>query len=79
MDMGSSDEEEEDGQVTKYDEEEEQDRKYFSKTPAEDDGPLLVHDLEQIRVTRDAVIKHCFSPWFPDFIVGMFATGYICP
>ena len=70
MDMGSSDEEEEDGQVTKYDEEEEQDRKYFSKTPAEDEGPLTVSDLEHIRVSRDLVIKHCFSPWFSEFIAG---------
>ena len=73
MDMGSSDEEEEDGQVTKYDEEEEQDRKYFSKTPAEDEGPLTVSDLEHIRVSRDLVIKHCFSPWFSEFIAGAFA------
>ena len=76
MDMGSSDEEEEDGQVTKYDEEEEQDRKYFSKTPAEDEGPLTVSDLEHIRVSRDLVIKHCFSPWFSEFIAGALTYSF---
>lgn len=71
MDMGSSDEEEEDGQINKFDEEEELDRKYFSKsTAAEDEGPLTITDLEKIRVTRDSVVKHCFAPWFQDYIVG---------
>ena len=77
MDMGSSEDEEEDGQINKFDEEEEQDRKYFSKTPAEDEGPLTVTDLEHVRVSRDALIKHCFSPWFPEFITGTFISTSI--
>lgn len=70
MDMGSSDEEEEEGQFNKFEEEEEQDRKYFSKERADDDGPLVKDELSQIRVTRDQVVRHCFSPWFSDYIIG---------
>lgn len=79
MDMGSSDEEEEDGQINKFDEEEEQDRKYFSKAPVvEDDGPLTIADLEQIRVSRDYIAKNIFAPWFQDYIVGALRPSATC-
>ena len=46
MDMETSDEEEEDGQITKYDEEEERDRKLFGKATPEEEAPITVEDLK---------------------------------
>lgn len=77
MDMGSSDEEEEDGQISKFEEEEEHDRKHFGKA-SNDDEPITIEDLDKVRVTRDMVIKHCFSSWFSDYIKGCSHMPYGC-
>ncbi|KAJ3553338.1 hypothetical protein NM688_g3667 [Phlebia brevispora] len=67
MDMGSSDDEEEDGQISKFEEEDEQDRRH--KTSA-DDEPTTADDLDMVRVSRDMIVKYCFAPWFGEFIKG---------
>ena len=72
MDMETSDEEEEDGQFTKYDEEEERDRKLFSKVAPEEDKPITIEDLHKCQLTRDLIAKHCMAPWFEDYVKGMF-------
>lgn len=70
MDMDTSSGEEEDGQITKYEEEEERDRKLFAKQPNPDDEPITVVDLLSCRLTRDMLAKYCMAPWFEDYVKG---------
>ena len=79
MDMETSDEEEEDGQFTKYDEEEERDRKLFSKVAPEEDKPITIEDLHKCQLTRDLIAKHCMAPWFEDYVKGVFCLFYNWP
>ncbi|KAG1872962.1 hypothetical protein DFJ58DRAFT_760541 [Suillus subalutaceus] len=68
MDMSSG--EEEDGQITRYEEEEEKDRKLFSKQPDPADEPSSLEDLMGCRLTRDQLAKYCMAPWFEDYVKG---------
>ncbi|CDO72114.1 hypothetical protein BN946_scf184962.g57 [Trametes cinnabarina] len=68
MDMETS-EDEEDGQITKYDEEEERERKLYG-TSHSDDEPITLEDLNKCRVTRTQIAKFCMAPWFEDYIKG---------
>ncbi|KAG5353608.1 hypothetical protein C0989_004716 [Termitomyces sp. Mn162] len=68
MDMEISDDESEDGQISKYEQEEEKERKMFSKPVFPDDQPAAIEDLEKCRLTRDLLAKHCMAPWFPDYV-----------
>lgn len=70
MDMETSSGEEEDGQITKYEEEEEKDRKLFSKQPNPDDEPITLEVLSTCRLTRDMLAKYCMAPWFEDYVKG---------
>lgn len=72
MDMDTSSGEEEDGQITKYEEEEEKDRKLFAKQPNPDDEPITLEDLSACRLTRDMLARHCMAPWFEDYVKGKF-------
>lgn len=73
MDMETDSEDEEDGQISKYEEEEEKDRKRFGKTEP-DDEPITLDDLNKCRLTRTLLAKHCMAPWFEDFVKGMFCS-----
>ncbi|KAG1903725.1 uncharacterized protein F5891DRAFT_1017998 [Suillus fuscotomentosus] len=68
MDMSSG--EEEDGQITRYEEEEEKDRKLFSRQPDPADEPSSLEDLMGCRLTRDHLAKFCMAPWFEDYVKG---------
>ncbi|KAG1719194.1 hypothetical protein EDB19DRAFT_1787098 [Suillus lakei] len=68
MDMSSG--EEEDGQITRYEEEEEKDRKLFSRQPDPADEPSSLEDLMGCRLTRDKLAKYCMAPWFEDYVKG---------
>ncbi|KAF5384178.1 hypothetical protein D9615_003169 [Tricholomella constricta] len=68
MDMEISDDESEDGQITKYEQEEEKDRKMFSKPEPAVDQPATMEDLEKCRITRDLLAKYCMAPWFQDYV-----------
>ncbi|KAI0772759.1 plus-3-domain-containing protein [Trametes elegans] len=68
MDMEMS-EDEEDGQITKYDEEEERDRKLYGKSNP-DDEPITLDDLDKCRITRNQIAKFCMTPWFEDYVKG---------
>lgn len=68
MDMEMSDEEEEDGQISKFDEEEKERSPDKSKF---DDGPLTVDDLMKARLTRDTLARHWRKPWFEELIKGL--------
>lgn len=70
MDMETSSEEEEDGQISKFEEEEEKERKLYSKTNP-DDEPITAEDLDKCRLTRDMLAKYCMAPWFEDYVKGI--------
>lgn len=70
MDMETSDSEDEDGQISKI---EQEDEKLFGKSKkdnVEDDEPITLHDLERCRLTRDMIAKYSMLPWFEDFVKG---------
>jgi RNA polymerase-associated protein RTF1 len=69
MDMETDSEDEEDGQISKYDEEQEKDRKRYGK-PEPDDEPVALEDLNKCRLTRTLLAKHCMAPWFEDYVKG---------
>ncbi|KAM6501241.1 hypothetical protein JOM56_004255 [Amanita muscaria] len=78
MDMEISDEESEDGQITRDDEEEEKERKLLdklnggSRKPEEEDQPATLADLEKCRITRDKLVKNCVAPWFDEYVRGAY-------
>ncbi|KAF9442144.1 plus-3-domain-containing protein [Macrolepiota fuliginosa MF-IS2] len=69
MDMEISDGESEDGQITKFEQEEEKVGRIFNKASSENE-PITVEDLERCRLTRDLLAKHALSPWFEDYVKG---------
>jgi hypothetical protein len=69
MEMETSDEEAEDGQITKFEQEEEKERKLFGMTLPSDE-PMTIVDLNKVRLTRDALAKHFLAPWFGDYVKG---------
>ena len=69
MEMETSDDEAEDGQITKLDQEEEKERKLLGKTTPNDE-PMTIADLNKVRLTRDALAKHFLTPWFNDYVRG---------
>jgi RNA polymerase-associated protein RTF1 len=69
MDMETSDDEEEDGQISKMEQEEEKERKLFSKSNPDDEAITLA-DLDKCRLTRDLLAKNCMAPWFEDYAKG---------
>ncbi|KAG6857481.1 hypothetical protein H0H87_002106 [Tephrocybe sp. NHM501043] len=73
MDMDISDDESEDGQISKYEQEEEKERKMFSKPAAANDQPANLEDLERCRLSRDMLARHCMAPWFQDYVQSAFS------
>jgi RNA polymerase-associated protein RTF1 len=69
MEMETSDEEAEDGQITKFEQEEEKERKLLGVAPPSDE-PMTLDDLNKVRLTRDALAKHFLAPWFEDYVKG---------
>ena len=76
MDMEISDEESEDGQITKHEEEEEKERKLLDKLNGgprkseEEEQPAELPDLEKCRVSRAMLLKNCDAPWFGEYLQG---------
>lgn len=71
MDMETSDEEDEDGQVTKLDEEEERLNRIYGKGSPAVEEPMTLQDLKRVTVTRDMLAKLCLAPWFEDYVKGV--------
>ncbi len=69
MEMETSDDEAEDGQITKIEQEEEKERKLLGMT-ATNDEPMTITDLNKVRLTRDVLAKHFLAPWFEDYVKG---------
>jgi len=79
MEMETSDEEAEDGQITKFEQEEEKERKLLGMTVTNDE-PMNIVDLNKVRLTRDALAKHFLAPWFEDYVKGTAsAVFFLCP
>ena len=77
MEMETSDDEAEDGQITKLDQEEEKERKLLGKTVSNDE-PMTIADLNRVRLTRDALVKHFLTPWFNDYVKGTLVPSFFC-
>ncbi|KXN89714.1 hypothetical protein AN958_05254 [Leucoagaricus sp. SymC.cos] len=71
MDMEISDGESEDGQITKFEQEEEKVEKIFNKSSSESE-PITIDDVEKCRLTRDLLVKHSLAPWFEDYVKGAY-------
>ncbi|TFY72575.1 hypothetical protein EVG20_g443 [Dentipellis fragilis] len=69
MDMETSSGEEEDGQISKFEQEEEKELKLLGKAHP-DDEKMTVEDLQKATLTRDLLSKHCLAPWFEDYVKG---------
>ena len=69
MEMETSDDEAEDGQITKYEQEEEKERKIFGMAHPNDE-PMTLEDLNKTRLTRDFLAKNFLSPWFEEYVKG---------
>ena len=73
--MDISDEEEEDGQISKFEEEEERDRRLYDRLHPEkekfiEDDTITLEDLEKVRLSRDMVARLSATPWFEETIKG---------
>lgn len=67
MDMETSDDEEEDGQISKFDEYDDRDR----RTSNLDDQPAELSELQRICLSRDTIVKQYMTPWFEELVKGM--------
>lgn len=67
MDMETSDDEEEDGQISKFDEYDDRDR----RTSNLDDQPATLSELQRICLSRDTIVKQYMTPWFEELVKGM--------
>lgn len=76
-DMEMSSEEEEDGQISKLEEEEERDRKLYGK-PQDEEGPIVLDDLLKCLLTRDKIARACLTPWFEDYVKGEYLCMWVC-
>ncbi|TDL27841.1 plus-3-domain-containing protein [Rickenella mellea] len=69
MDMEMSSDDEEDGQISKLEQEEEREARLIGKTKV-DDGPTTLADLETCRLGREQLSKYCMAPWFEEYVKG---------
>lgn len=69
MDMETDSDEEEDGQISKLEEQEERERKLYGSKEVVDEN-IDVNDLNKIQITRDLIARHYMAPWFEDYIKG---------
>lgn len=91
--MDISDSESEDGQISKMEQEDERllnlglgldspnKRGRGAGGKEEAETPCTMANMEQCRLTRDAIAKHCIKPWFQDYVTGeaklvMLGFGY---
>lgn len=70
MDMETESDEEEDGQISKFEEQEERERQLYGQPTAADET-LTCEDLCKCQITRTMLAKHYAAPWFADFCKGM--------
>ncbi|THH04540.1 hypothetical protein EW145_g5445 [Phellinidium pouzarii] len=69
MDMEMSSEDEEDGQISKLEQQEERESRLLSMTKS-DEEELTREDLEKCRLPRDNLVKYAKMPWFEEYAKG---------
>lgn len=69
MDMEMSDDEEEDGQISKFEQEEEREQRLVGKGKTEEETATL-DDLTSCQLTRDLLCRYSKHPWFEDYAKG---------
>ena len=69
MDMETESEEEEDGQISKLEEQEERERQLYGQSAATDET-VTCGDLCKCQLTRTTLVKYYAAPWFADFCKG---------
>ena len=76
--MEMSSDEDEDGQISKQDQQDERTARLLDLNKKDEDEALLV-DFNRARLPRDALIKYHRRPWFPEYargkLVAVFLTG----
>jgi RNA polymerase-associated protein RTF1 len=70
MDMEISDGESEDGQITKFEQEEEKVGRIFNKPSSESLEPMTFQDIVKCQLSRDILVKHALASWFEDYVKG---------
>ena len=66
-----SDDESEDGQITKYEQEEEREQRLAGKAKQEDEE-ITLSDLLTCQLTRTLLCKYAYHPWFDEYVKGEF-------
>ena len=61
--------------LVECEEEEEKDRKLYSRQPDPADEPSTLGDLMKCVLTRDSLAKYCMNPWFEDYVKGEYCNG----
>lgn len=69
MDMETSEDEEEDGQINKFEDYNERNRRSPSKAVL-DDEPVQYEGLRKICLSRDLLAKQYMTPWFEELVKG---------
>lgn len=67
--MEMSSEDEEDGQISKQEQEEERELRLLNKSKAEDEE-ITMEILKQAQLSRDLLLKYSKNPWFEDYSKG---------
>ena len=69
-----SDDEDEDGQISKFEQEEEREQRLAGKTKSEEE-PITNEELKKCQLTREKLCHYSKHPWFEDYVKGAF---YVC-
>jgi len=72
MEMETESEEEEDGQISKFEEREERERQLYGLS-VQADETVTCEDLSKCQITRTTLVKHYAAPWFADFCKGAYS------
>jgi RNA polymerase-associated protein RTF1 len=76
-----SDDEDEDGQISKAQLADEKDSRRLGKPGhvggylGVDEDAIELEDLERCRMTRDTLVKHSLNPWFEELVKGTSCPG----
>ncbi|KLO18877.1 plus-3-domain-containing protein [Schizopora paradoxa] len=70
MDMEMSDDEDEDGQISRFEQDEEREQRLLDKYQPEEMPFGTLRDLERLRISRDSLCKQSKRTWFEEFAKG---------
>jgi RNA polymerase-associated protein RTF1 len=83
MDMEMSDDEDEEGQINRFDLDDDKDKRSFDRSKS-NDGPIAVEDLMKAQLTRDVIARLWGRPYFDKVLQGKYCgqdvqSGLISP